>query len=131
MNALPFNTTAGLTGVVIAGEALALLVGVFFLSAGSNPWISVKNDTFLACDIAAGLGLVYLALARLGTGWPYALYFLLAIALLTHGYREWEYSARASNPFCANLSLFLVSKIRIAGLSASVILSARLLTMEG
>ena len=32
-----------LTGLVIAGEALALQVGMHFLSERNNPWISFKN----------------------------------------------------------------------------------------
>jgi hypothetical protein len=80
MNDLPFKITTLLTGIVVAGEALALLVG---------------------------------------------------LALLTHGYRDWEYVARASNPFCANAPLFVVNNLKLAGLLAAAILGARLmLAME-
>jgi hypothetical protein len=125
MNDLPFKITTLLTSTVVAGEALALLVGMHLLSEGDNSWISVKNDLFLALDIVAGLGLVYLALAHRGTAWPYALCFLVSLALLTHGYREWEYLARASNPFCANAPLFVVNNLKLAGLLA-VAASARI-----
>jgi hypothetical protein len=51
--------------------------------------------------------------------------------VLTHGYREWEYLARASNPFCANAPLFVASNLKLAGLLAVAILGARLaLLME-
>jgi hypothetical protein len=72
MDLVPFRIASLLTGLTMAGEALALLVGMHILSAVDNPWISVKNDLFLALDIVAGLGLLYHA---------------------------WEYLARASNPF--------------------------------
>ena len=130
MDTLPFKTTTVLTGLAVAGEALALLVGMHLLSKGGNRWISVKNNTFLTADLVSGLGLVYLALTPRGTGWTYALYSLLGLSLLTHGYREWAYSVRASNPFCANLSLFLVNSLKLAGLLASAVLGARLLAME-
>jgi hypothetical protein len=114
------------TGLVVAGEALALLVGMHLLSKGANAWLSVKNDLFLALDMVAGLDLVYLALAQRGDAWPYALSSVAALALLTHGYREWEYLAQAANPFCANAPLFVVNNLKLAGLVAVVILSARL-----
>ena len=132
MNDLPFKITTLLTGMVVAGEALALLVGMHFLSEGDNPWISWKNDLFLVLDVVAGLGLVYLALVHRGAAWPYALFILTGLTLLTHGYREWEYLAGAGNPFCANAPLFVVNNLKIAGLLAVAILGARLvLAMEG
>lgn len=130
MNDLPFKITALLTGMVVTGEALALLVGMHFLSEGNNPWISFKNDLFLVLDIVAGLGLVYLALAHRGLGWPYALYSLVGLALLTHGYREWEYLASAGNPFCANGPLFVVNNLKLVGLLAVTVLGAWLALLE-
>jgi hypothetical protein len=126
MNPLPFKITTLLTGGVVAGEALALVVGMHLLSKGANAWLSVKNHLFLALDIVAGLSLVYLALAQRGVAWPYALFSVAALALLTHGYREWEYLARIGNPFCANVPLFVVNNLKLAGLVAVAILSARL-----
>lgn len=131
MGDLPFKITTLGTGAVVVGEALALLVGMHFLSEGDNPWISVKNDLFLALDIVAGLGLVYLALAHRGAAWPHAFPILAGLALLTHGYREWEYLAHASQTFCFNAPLFLANNLKLAGLLASAILGARLvLAME-
>jgi hypothetical protein len=124
MNDLPFKITALSTGLVIVGEALALLVGMHFLSEGHSPWISLKNDLFLVLDIVAGLGLAYLALAHRGAGWPHALYSLAGLALLIHGYREWEYLAGAGNPFCANAPLFIVNTLKLAGLVAVLILGS-------
>jgi hypothetical protein len=126
MGDLPFKIATVLTGLVVAGEALALLAGMRLLSEGGNPWVSVKNDLFLAFDIVTGLGLVYLALAHQGAAWHYAFFLLAGLALLAHGYREWEYLARSSNPFCANAPLFAVSNLKLASLLASAILGARL-----
>ena len=124
MDFVPFRMASLLTALTMAGEALALLVGIHVLSAGDNPWASIKNNLFLALDIVAGLGLLYLVLARRGA--PTALYFLVGLALLTHGYHEWEYMARASNALGANLPLFVVNSLKLAGLLAVAILAVRL-----
>ena len=60
---LGFKVATVVTGLVVAGQALALPVGMRLASRGDNPWISVKNDLYLALDIVAGLGLVVGALA--------------------------------------------------------------------
>jgi hypothetical protein len=59
MDLVPFRIASLLTGLTMVGDALALLVGMHIPSAGDNPWISVKNDLFLALDIVAGLVLLY------------------------------------------------------------------------
>lgn len=123
MNDLPFDVVTLVTGLFIAGEALALLVGMHFSSEGDKTWITFKNDLFLVLDIVLGLGLVYLALAHRGAAWPYALYVLAGLALLTHGYREWEYLAGADNAFCATTPLFVVNNLKLAGLVASLLTS--------
>ena len=127
MDFMPLRTASLLTGLTTAGEAFALLVGMHILSASDNPWISVKNDLFLALDIVAGLGLFYLVLARRTA--PYAFYFLVGLALLTHGYRVWEYLARASNPFCANAPLFIVNNLKLVGLLVIAILGVQLVSL--
>ncbi len=126
MNDLPLKMTLLLTGTVMAGEALALLVGMHVLSEGDNAWLSAKNDLFLALDLVAGMGLLYLALVQRGAAWPYAFYSVVGLALLTHGYREWEYLAGAANPFCANVPLFVVNNLKLLCLAACAILGASL-----
>jgi hypothetical protein len=131
MGDVPFKIVTVVAGLVVAGEALALLAGMRLLSEGDNPWVSVKNDLLLTLDIVTGLGLVYLALAHRGAAWPYAFCVLAGLALLAHGYRGWEYLARASNPFCANKPLFAVNHLKLAGLLASALLGARLALATG
>ncbi len=105
----------GLVGLLIFGEACALLVGMHFLSSRSNPWISLKNDLFLGVDIITGLGLLFCAVAAAGTAPGVAAYIFLAAAALTHGYRLWEYAAGAANRFCINLPLFVFNDIKLVG----------------
>jgi hypothetical protein len=105
-----------LTGIVIAGEALALVVGMHLLSPGDNPWISPKNDLFLGLDIVTGVGLVVVAAMNRGSEASGVFYVLVASALVTHGYREGEVLAHARNAFCANVPLFAVNSLKLVGL---------------
>jgi hypothetical protein len=124
MSSTPLRALTMLTGSMIAGEALALVVGMHFLSPSGNPWISLKNDLFLGLDVIVGLGLaIVAALSRrtLPSGILYVLVFLSAVA---HGYREWEYLFRAGNAFCANTPLFVLNNLKLIGLlvvAASVV----------
>ncbi len=45
------------TGVLVAGEALALLVGMVVLSPHPNPWISPRNIFWFGLDIVCGASL--------------------------------------------------------------------------
>jgi hypothetical protein len=110
-----------LTGLVIAGEALALLVGMHFLSGHNNLWISFKNDLFLGLDVLAGAVVITLALCSEN---PVGLLFWIALGLtlMTHTYRDWEYLVQRPNPFCANPPLFVVNNLKLAGLFIGALL---------
>jgi hypothetical protein len=105
-----------LTGIVIAGEALALVLGMHVLSPGGNPWISLKNDLLLGLDIVVGAGLLIVAANRGSPPASGIFYVLVCTALVTHGYREGEVLARAGNAFCANAPLFAVNSLKLVGL---------------
>ena len=108
------KTVTLLTGAIIAGEALALLTGTYFLS-NDKAWAS-KNIVFLILDIATGLGLIYFGFVK-GNIHTSALFYLFSgLALLTHGYREWQYFADVEYRFCFNPPLFIVNNVKLAGL---------------
>jgi hypothetical protein len=108
------------TGLVVAGEALVLLVGMHFLSGSDNPWNSLKNDLLLTLDILAGTVLIVLALSSgLNGPWPWG---AVGVALLAHLWRDVEYLAYFDNPFCINLPLFVVNNLKIVGLIAILLL---------
>jgi hypothetical protein len=111
---------AFLTGSVVAGEALVLLVGMHILSKGPNPWITFKNDLLLAIDILTGLSLVYLVLSKLDFSLSVWFWPLAILILLTHSYREWEYLAHMTNAFCANLPLFVVNTLKLCGIILAI-----------
>jgi hypothetical protein len=84
-----------ISGVLTAGEALALLVGMVGLSPRPNPWITQLNILWIGLDILCGAGL--LMLVFFVKGYPTARSsWLIGIALLcmaSHLYRDWEYIA--------------------------------------
>ena len=127
-----FRIGVVLTGLVILGEALALVVGMHFLSEQGNPWNSLKNDLLLGVDIVTGVGLITLSFAITNAQMSKfdLLYFVAALALLAHGYRAWEYLTRAANRFCINLPLFAVNNIKLAALTAMMV-SAIVLELTG
>ncbi len=119
MNHMAFSRFgAGLMGLVIAGEAVALFVGMHILSERSNPWICWKNDFLLGVDILTGTGLLYFAVVNGRTTPSYLVYLLIALALLTHGYRAWEHQANVPHRFCTNMPLFVFNNIKLLGLLA-------------
>jgi len=130
VSTMRFKIVTALTGLVIAGEALALMVGMHLLSEGANSWNSFKNDLFLLLDIAAALGLLVLALVHRGPAWPYVPGSLLVLSLVTHSYRDWEYLAGAANAFCANAPLLAVNNLKLALLLAGVVLGAQLVLAQ-
>jgi hypothetical protein len=46
------------------------------------------------------------------------------LGLLTHGYREWQWFANASDKFCINRPLFAVNTLKLASLVLLVALAA-------
>ena len=120
-NSTFIKTAAILTGLVIAGEALALFVGMHLLGAGQPAWISPKNDLLLGLDVLAGLGLIVLTARSHSTLELGLLYAILIVSLGIHGYREWEYVAGVAGRFCANLPLFVINNLKLAGLLAVLI----------
>jgi len=110
--------TALLTGLIITGEALTLLVRMRWCGDKNNPWISRKNDLLAGIDIPAGAALIGLAWREKTTSRAFRA--LAAGVLVTHGYRELEYVAHADHKFLATRPLFVVNNVKIAGLLLSL-----------
>lgn len=114
MNALQVVTI--LVGLVVAGEAAALAIGMHIIKKSESPWISLKNDLLLAFDVVVGLVLILLAIDA--ENFPQPLWFPLfvAIGLITHIFRIWEYLAGRNSTFCGNRPLFIINNIKFIGL---------------
>jgi hypothetical protein len=104
-----------LTGALIAGEALALTIGMYFMGSREDPWVS-RNTLFLVMDVVIGFSLIYLGLAARDVDTLTIFYLLAIMALITHGYREWEYFADVDHKFCFNIPLFVVNNLKLLGL---------------
>ena len=101
--------------ILLLGESLALLFGVFLIGEGKKSWASNKNLLFLIVDIICGVLLLEFAIHQTSVSW---FWLLLGIIYPTHAFREYEYLARVEAPFCSNLPLFIMNNIKII-LSAS------------
>ncbi len=119
MNVLQIFTI--LVGLLVAGEAAALAIGVHIVKKSRSPWISLKNDLLLTLDVVVGLVLIMLAFD--GEKFPQSPWFNLFIilGLLTHLFRVWEYLAGRKSPFCGNRPLFLVNNLKFVGLSVILV----------
>jgi hypothetical protein len=123
-NSDPVRVLELATGLAVAGEALALAVGMHLLSPRPNAWISAKNDLLLVIDIAVGVGLVGLALGDAAGSQTGILSVCLAAGITTHLYREWQWSTKALGRFCLNRPLMVVNTIKLAGLLGMAALAA-------
>jgi len=109
----------GLTGAIIAIESLALFVGLRILSPEQTPWAGPENDAFVLLDVIVGGGLIYLAMTSRRGAFPPVFFVIVAVSLMVHGYREWEYLADVNDRFTFNLPLFVFNNVRLIGLIAS------------
>jgi hypothetical protein len=114
-----FKIIAVLTGLVIAGEAVALLAGMHLFVRPVSPWLTPKNNVLAVIDMITGI--IIVALAITGKS-PVLFYAAVVLALITHGFRDWEYLASAELPFIFNLPLFIVNNLKLAGVIAVAVL---------
>ena len=102
------------TGGLMAGEALYLLISMNFTQA-NNPWATPKNNWLAISDLIVGLGMVYQAQNNQQLYDSSTLYLYSGLATLTHTYRECEYCNDEENKFCANLPLFVINNVKLLG----------------
>ena len=117
-----FEITAGATALVVAGEAVALSIGILVVGRARDPWVTVPNVLYLAADILIGVML----LIRVFTGAADATWSLILLSVigLTHGARDLELLVRAAHPFCFNVPLAIVNNVKLTGAIAAILLAA-------
>jgi hypothetical protein len=108
------------TALVVIGEALALILGMYLLSRGENPWRTRTNNALIATDIIVGGVFLWSILAGWIEGLPF--YLSLGLLIITHAYRIWENRTRKPNPFCANRPLIIVNNLKLTGLMLALLL---------
>jgi hypothetical protein len=106
---------AVVTGLLVAGEAVALWIGVVVLNPDS-PWVTKMVRTLLVADIVSGAALV----ASVDS--PILLVPAATVILATHAYRVWEVLARRPDRFCFNLGLFVFNNIKLLGALGVIVL---------
>ena len=100
------------TGLLIFGEAVVLLISAKAFKKIPPEWLTVLNRFILLSDIAVGG--VILNYVLQGTA-AYVGWFV-ALGLLTHIYRAAEFYMKRKNLFCFNNPLFVVNMIKLLGL---------------
>jgi hypothetical protein len=109
-----------LTGLLIFGEATALLIGTGLIVKPRPQWLSQKNFAFLADDLFFGIVLILLAFDILTAPWIF--WLSIISTFLSHAWRDAEFVAKFPNPFCGNTALFLLNNLKLMGLVSSIML---------
>ena len=120
MNDSFLNTVLLLTGLLIFGEALALLVSTGLVVKPRPSWLNRKNVTFLLDDLFFGIVLMLLAAQVFTQAWIF--WIAVISTFLSHALRDAEFVANFPNKFCANSGLFLLNNVKLAGLLLVVVL---------
>ncbi len=121
-NSITLTIMTLLTAVLMIGATFALLFSTHTLGKQRSPWSLMKNFFLLITDVVIGLIMGLFVISKYGV--LSNLDGVVVFALLTHGYRDWEYLTGISNAFCTNRPLFIVNNAKIIGLL--VILGVRI-----
>jgi hypothetical protein len=101
-----------LLGLLIVGEAIMLLIGMYVISKKQNEWKTRFNTNTLLIDVAFGTIIIFNAIESM----PYKV-VAIVVLIITHLYREIEYFYKEKkNRFIFNLPLFIVNTIKLIGL---------------
>ena len=112
-----FKAITTITGALIAGEALALLVGMFLFSPRPNPWITGLHTLLIALDVLCGAGLIYLCLNGATGGHDGLIFIIVLISAAAHIFRDWQYFTGGGGIiFLTNAPLFIFNNVKLIGL---------------
>ena len=114
------NIVLLITGLLIFGEAAALLIGTGFITKPRPEWLNQKNFAFLADDLFFGIILTLVAFNVLKAPWIF--WLSIISTFLSHALRDAEFVAKFPNRFCDNTALFLFNNIKLMGLISTIIL---------
>jgi hypothetical protein len=122
-NPSPLKVITTLTGLLMVGEAFALLMGSLGTVGDAGGWLSFKNGLLLQVDIVTGLALILIALAMKDFPRSPVFYTVVLVAVAAHVFRDWEYFNGGRNVFLANLGLFALNNVKLGGLLAAPLLA--------
>lgn len=99
--------------IVLLGEALALLLGMFFLSSNGSEWLTTANITLLSLDLVTGVLVFTLAFKRDQKRIFLLLFFILATIVGSHIYRNIDFAINSSTAFAFNVTLLIVNNVKL------------------
>lgn len=111
--------TTLLTAALIAGEALALEIGMHLPANRGNGWLHPRNEIMMATDILTGVALIVLTFTQPEFYRTPAFYILTGLNIVTHVFRDVEYFAPLADPYCGNVPLLVINNVKLAGLIAA------------
>jgi hypothetical protein len=107
-----------LMGILVVGEAILLLIGMYGINKKQNEWKTRFNTNTLLIDIAFGTIIFFNAIENM----PYKA-VAIVVLIITHLYREIEYFYKEKkNRFIFNYPLFIVNTIKLIGLIALILI---------
>jgi hypothetical protein len=115
MSADPLAVLTIVTGLLVAGEALALWIGLIVFHPES-PWITKPVQILLVIDIVSGAALVA------STDSSILQVPAATVILATHAYRVWENITRKPGRFCFNKELVALNIIKLLGAVGVIVL---------
>jgi len=99
--------------VVMAGETLALWLGMGLFINKPNSWLTVKNITMLILDGICSLLLLLTFIMKSGVVNQIILLIALTLTGISHAFRVVEFFTLFNNPFCINYPMLLVNVIKL------------------
>jgi hypothetical protein len=101
-----------LLGLLIVGEAIMLLIGMYGINKKSSEWKTRFNTNTLLMDIAFGLIIIFNAIEKM----PF-IEVAVGALIITHLFREIEYFYKEKkNRFIFNFPLWVVNTVKLIGL---------------
>jgi hypothetical protein len=101
-----------LLGLIIVGEGIMLLIGIYGISKNQNEWKTRFNTNTTLLDIAFGIIIIFNAIENM----PFKV-VAIGVLIITHLFREIEYFYKEKkNRFIFNLPLFIINTIKLIGL---------------
>ncbi|MFX1277106.1 MAG: hypothetical protein ACFFBP_19375 [Promethearchaeota archaeon] len=108
-----YNLVCIILGLLVIGEATALLIGMNLAGTGGKEWLSIKNYIILIFDIMTGLLIIPLIMNIFDKNSTIFLVILLISIFILHLYRDIEYFMPIINKFCINFPLFVFNNIKL------------------
>ena len=115
---------AGVTGLVLAGEAALLVFGMSRGDPTASTWLQASYVQ-LGADVVLGVALFVLAFKPWDGGYGWALSVAAAVVVVTHVLRAYHYLTGAGDAFLFNGALFWINNAKILGAAAVLALGLR------